>query len=142
MVVAEADPAPTPRVPTAIVVAGDEETRVLLRGLLRLHHVQVLGEAAGSTAGVGLLRTHHPNLLIADSSLAEGSCASLVAEARDAGPPIRVVVLTPDRRRGLPEMGAKRPDAILTRPFRIREFAEVIGTQAEGATTSSAATSA
>jgi DNA-binding NarL/FixJ family response regulator len=111
---------------TAVVVAGDEETRVLLRGLLRLHHVQVLGEAAGSTAGVGLLRTHHPTLLVADASLAEGSCASLVAGARETGPAIRVVVLTPDRRRGLPELGAARPDAVLTRPFRIHEFAEVI----------------
>ena len=139
---AEAD-GPTPRrASTAIVVAGDEETRVLLRGLLRLHHVQVLGEAAGSTAGVGLVRAHHPTLLIADASLAEGSCASLVAGAREPGPPIRVVVLTSDRRRGLPDMGAARPDAILIRPFRIHEFAEVIAAPADPAASGPASTPA
>ena len=44
-------------VPTlsAVVVAGDEETRVLLRGLLRLHHFRVDGEAEGATQAIELI---------------------------------------------------------------------------------------
>jgi DNA-binding NarL/FixJ family response regulator len=112
--------------PTAIVVAGDEETRLLLRGLLRLHHVQVVGEAEGSTQGMSLLKAHQPSLLIADASLAEGSFASLVAGAREPGHPIRVILVTSDRRRTWPGMGVEGPDVILTRPFHMQEFAEVL----------------
>ncbi|MCI4350869.1 MAG: hypothetical protein L3K15_05090 [Thermoplasmata archaeon] len=128
--------------PTAVVVAGDEETRLLLRGLLRLHHVQVLGEAAGSTHGVSLLKTHRPSLLIADASLAEGSIATLVAQAREASRPIRVILLTTDRRRPVPETGGARPDVVLTRPFHLREFADVLSTSLDALTTGAPPTSA
>jgi DNA-binding response OmpR family regulator len=127
---------------TAVVVAGDEETRVLLRGLLRLHHVQVVGEADGSTHGVSLLQTHRPSLLVADSTLAEGSFASLVAEAREPGRPIRIILLTSDRRKSLTAMGDARPDVILTRPFHLREFAEGLSLSEEPITNGAASTSA
>jgi len=109
------------------VAAGDEETRVLLRGLLRLHHFRVDGEAEGASQALSLLKTHRPELLLADVNLAEGSPASLVADARAVLPKLRVILVAPASRPP-PVMGVsgQGPDVVLLRPFRIRQFAEAI----------------
>lgn len=112
---------------TAIVVAGDEETRVLLRGLLRLHHFRVDGEAEGATQAIELVRLHRPSLLVVDASLAEGSSIPLVAHARGLSPGIRVILVAPaSRPPTLPTDPVQRPDVVLLRPFRIRQFAEAL----------------
>jgi len=112
---------------SAIVVAGDEETRVLLRGLLRLHHFRVDGEAEGATQAVELVRLHRPTLLVVDATLAEGSSTPLVAQARGFVPGIRVILVAPaSRPPALPNDPIQRPDALLLRPFRIRQFAEAL----------------
>jgi DNA-binding NarL/FixJ family response regulator len=112
---------------SAVVIAGDEETRVLLRGLLRLHHFRVDGEAEGATQGLELIREHSPSLVVADVNLAEGSSSSLVAEARRAAPALRIILVAPASRPpappASPELG---PDVVLLRPFRIRQFAEAL----------------
>jgi DNA-binding NtrC family response regulator len=113
--------------PSAIVVAGEEETRVLLRGLLRLHHFRVDGEAEGVTPAVELIRVHRPMLLVVDASLAEGSAHPLVGQARALVPGIRVILVAPaSRPPNPPSDPAQRPDAVLLRPFRIRQFAEAL----------------
>jgi len=114
--------------PSAIVVAGDEETRVLLRGLLRLHHYRVIGEAEGSTEGTELLRTHPPSVMVVDAALAEGSFPILIREARLLRPEMRVVLVTPTPVRpgdGTPR-GADGPDATVTRPFRMADFLQAL----------------
>jgi len=112
---------------TAIVVAGDEETRVLLRGLLRLHHFRVDGEAEGSTHALELIRVHHPSLLVIDANLAEGSSTPLVAQARQLVPGLRVILVAPaSRPPTLPADPSQRPDVVLLRPFRIRQFADAL----------------
>lgn len=111
---------------TAIVVAGDEETRVLLRGLLRLHRFQVLGEAEGARAGIHLVHAHRPRIVVADAVLTEGSFGELVAESRAAVPGIRVILVTPGSRTLPGTSGPTEPDVVLTRPFRIRQFAEAL----------------
>jgi DNA-binding NarL/FixJ family response regulator len=119
--------------PTAIVVAGDEETRVLLRGLLRLHHFRVEGEAEGATHALELIRDRHPSLMVADVNLAEGSPTSLVAEARALRPGLRVILVAPASRPPSPTPdAAHRPDVVLLRPFRIRQFAEALLPSAAG----------
>jgi DNA-binding NarL/FixJ family response regulator len=111
----------------AIVVAGDEETRVLLRGLLRLHHFRVDGEAEGATHALELLRDHRPQLLVADVNLAEGSPSSLIGDARTILPQLRVILVAPASRPPTPPPdGSQRPDVVLLRPFRIRQFAEAL----------------
>ena len=112
---------------SAIVVAGDEETRVLLRGLLRLHHFRVDGEAEGVTPAVELIGAHRPTLLVVDASLAEGSVGPLIGHARHLVPRLRVILVAPaSRPPSLPADTAQRPDALLLRPFRIRQFAEAL----------------
>jgi DNA-binding NtrC family response regulator len=112
---------------SAIVVAGDEETRVLLRGLLRLHHFRVDGEAEGATQAVELVRVHRPSLLVVDANLAEGSSGPLVGQARALVPGLRVILVAPaSRPPNLPPDPNQRPDAVLLRPFRIRQFAEAL----------------
>jgi DNA-binding response OmpR family regulator len=121
--------------PTSIVVAGDEETRVLLRGLLRLHHFRVDGEAEGATHAVELVRVHRPTLLVVDANLAEGSSESLVVQARAIVQGLRVILVAPaSRPPNLSEDPARRPDALLLRPFRIRQFAEALAPTGPGPT--------
>lgn len=112
---------------TAIVVAGDEETRVLLRGLLRLHHFRVDGEAEGGSQALELLRDHRPSLLVADVNLAEGNATSLVAAARALLPTLRVILVAPASRPPPTAADpAHGPDVVLLRPFRIRQFADAL----------------
>jgi DNA-binding NarL/FixJ family response regulator len=117
----EAGPLPT----SAVVVAGDEEIRVLIRGLLRLHHFRVLGEAEGEAQGLDLVRIHTPRLLVVDDHLSEGSIYSLFEGARRIVPTIRTVLVAAEP----PPPGAAEgePNATLRRPFRVREFAEAVG---------------
>ncbi len=120
MSVAEAPPTPT-----ALVVAGDEETRVLLRGLLRLHHFRVDGEAEGAVQALELLRNHRPTLLVVDINLAEGSANALLAQARSLVPSLRTILVAPASRPP-PANGNLGADVTLLRPFRIRQFAEAL----------------
>lgn len=117
---------------TAIVVAGDEETRVLLRGLLRLHHFRVDGEAEGSTEALELIRHHRPALLVVDVNLAEGSATSLLQQARSLVPTLRTILVAPSSR---PPPAGTGPsvDVVLLRPFRIRQFADALTPAASGA---------
>ncbi len=112
---------------SAVVVAGDEETRVLLRGLLRLHHFRVEGDADGATHGIDLIREHRPRLLLADVNLAEGTTGSLVSEGRRISPGLRVILVAPASRPPAPQNASDGgPDVVLLRPFRIRQFAEAL----------------
>lgn len=111
---------------SAVVVAGDEETRILFRGLLRLHRIRVDGEADGAERALRLVRDHRPQLLVADMNLAEGSTTTLLAAAREIHPEVRVVLVASASRPPPETMEGRPPDAVLLRPFRIREFAEAV----------------
>jgi DNA-binding NtrC family response regulator len=113
--------------PTAIVVAGDEEARVLLRGLLRLHQFRVDGEAVGSTQAIELIRVHRPSLLVVDAHLAEGSVNLLIGHARGLAPGLRVILIASVSHPPTPPSDPnQRPDAVLLRPFRMHQFVEVL----------------
>ena len=111
----------------AIVVAADEETRILLRGLLRMHRFRVDGEATGSTQAIELVRAHRPSLLVVDTHLAEGSANPLIEQARGMAPGLRVVLIAPaSQPPTLSSHPIQRPDVILLRSFRIHQFAEAL----------------
>jgi DNA-binding NtrC family response regulator len=112
---------------TAVVAAGDEETRVLLRGLLRLHHYRVIGEAEGLTRAMEFIQAHHPTVLVTDVNLAEGSSTRLIEESKRLVPDLRVILVTPAARPPPSSEGSIRPDVVLARPFKIRQFADALG---------------
>ena len=100
---------------------------MLLRGLLRLHHFRVDGEAEGATHALELLRDRRPGLMVADVNLAEGSFSALVANARSILPTLRVILVAPaSRPPPAPADPSHRPDVVLLRPFRIRQFADAL----------------
>ncbi|HEV8049029.1 MAG TPA: hypothetical protein VGP88_00375 [Thermoplasmata archaeon] len=111
---------------TALVVAGDEETRVLLRGLLRLHHYRVVGEAEGAHQAIGLLRQTMPGVVVSDVNLVDGTFADVLEAAHATTPPPRVILVVPSSRPHAAADAPMRPDAVLQRPFRIRQFAEAL----------------
>ena len=108
-----------------MVVAGDEETRVLLRGLLRLHRFRVVGEAEGTTATIERVREDPPDILVVDSQLAEGSVEDLLPEVRRRFPAVHVVLIVHGSPPSILE-GRAAPHVVLRRPFRIQEFADAL----------------
>lgn len=108
-----------------MVVAGEEETRVLLRGLLRLHHFRIVGEAEGTTAALERLAEVAPDTLVVDGHLAEGSVDQLILEVRARYPRVHVVLVVHDAT-PRPSEGPRGPAVVLRRPFRIQEFAHAI----------------
>jgi CheY-like chemotaxis protein len=112
--------------PAALVVAADEEMRILLRGLLQLHRVRVEAEAEGMTEALRLVREHRPNLVVADSHLTDGTAAELVRGARTVVPELRFILVAPASRPPPPFAKEAAPDALLLKPFRIQQFAEAI----------------
>jgi len=117
---------PAPNESTALVVAGDEETRVLLRGLLRLHHYRVVGEAEGAAQAVNLLRQTLPGVVVSDVNLVDGTFADLIEAAKTVAPVPRVILVVPNSRPHAAAEAPVRPDVVLLRPFRIRQFAEAL----------------
>ena len=122
---ASGEPSARGVLPSAVVVAGDEETRVLLRGLLKLHHFRVVGEASGASQGDELVRLHQPTVLVADATIIEGSLARLFPAARYSSPRTRIVLIQPNARPPPLEPTAI-PDATVVRPFRVRDFIEAL----------------
>jgi DNA-binding NarL/FixJ family response regulator len=119
--------AAAPPAPTAVVAAADEETRVLLRSLLRLHHVKVEGEAPAVAPALDLVRRVRPSVVVADADLGGDAWTDLLAGARAAAPSSRFVLVAPTERHLTPVPGTSQPDAWLVRPFQIRAFAEALG---------------
>ena len=112
--------------PAALVVAADEEMRILLRGLLQLHRVRVEAEAEGLTEALRLVRDHRPSLVVADTHLTDGTAADLVRGARGIVPQLRVILVAPASRPPPPMAKEATPDVLLLKPFRIQQFAEAI----------------
>jgi len=99
----------------------------LLRGLLRLHHFRVAGEAEGATQALELIREQRPTLLVVDVDIADGNAEVVIAQARALAPGLRVILVAPASQR--PELGTapnQRPDVLLIRPFLLRQFAEAV----------------
>jgi DNA-binding NarL/FixJ family response regulator len=117
---------PSPSEATALVVAGDEETRVLLRGLLRLHHYRVVGEAEGAHQAIDLLRQTSPGVVVSDVNLVDGTFTDVLDVAKSAVPPPRMILVVPSTRPHAASDSLTRPDAVLQRPFRIRQFADAL----------------
>ncbi len=111
---------------TAVLASNDEEMRLLLRGLLRVQRFRVVAESSGAGQAVELVRSQRPRVLLVDSRLSEGNVGDLVARARGAESSVRIVLVLPSHPRSAATREGKGADAILHRPFELREFFEAV----------------
>lgn len=110
------------------IVGGTEETRLLLRGLLRLYRHEVVGE--GPT--FGSLPAPRPgdapaSVAIVDLDLGDAETVAQITRAKRDHPGLRVLLLTPNRT-AIASARAEEAgiDALLRRPFAVHELMDAL----------------
>ena len=111
-----------------MIVGGSDETRMLLRGLLRLHRHRVLYEGSRADSLARLPEAAGGAVLVLDVNIAEEPWASAISQSLTARPDLRAVLLTPIRG-GRVEEDARRLGihTLLRRPFAVHELIEAVG---------------
>jgi DNA-binding NarL/FixJ family response regulator len=111
-----------------LVAGGSEETRLLLRGLLRLHHHRVIGDLASGSATLIIPADAKALVVVVDADLQDPEWERAIAEARRQHPDLKIVLLTATRST---EVLAKARNlgvsAIVRRPFAVRELIDAVG---------------
>ncbi len=124
------------RIP-AVLWGSNEDTRLLLRGLLRLHQCPNVYEVANLDDLEALPPLFAPTVLIVDAENPEGPWDRDLAAALAARPELRGLVVLPRDSAPL-ESRARAAGAaeVIRRPFAIQDFAQAVATTAAaGATT-------
>jgi len=128
-VAASSPPPPsTPSGAPAIVLGGSEDTRLLLRGLLRLHRHRVLLEAPIREGVARLPASSEPKILVLDAGTDKGEAwAEELSSLLKARPDLRALVILPSADPAV-ETRARQAGAraTLVRPFAIRDFIEAV----------------
>lgn len=112
----------------AILLGGSEDTRLLLRGLLRLHRHRVLLEAPTREGVDRLPPSAETKILILDAATEAGEGWSKdLSAVLHRRPDLRALVILPNSDPAL-ETEARQAGAlaILVRPFAIRDFIEAV----------------
>ena len=121
-------PSTAPPGAPAIVIGGSEDSRLLLRGLLRLHRHRVLLEAPTREGLERVPTSAETKILVLDTGTAKGEAWSdeLVAALRGRSD-LHALVILPAADAAL-ESRARQAGAktILVRPFAIRDFIEAV----------------
>jgi CheY-like chemotaxis protein len=113
--------------PTVAIVGGSREVRLLIKGLLRLHHHAVVAEGASFDVLNGLAADAFPEVIVVDFDPTEPSRIEAVRVARKAHPACRFVLLTPGSGPGAREAARSAgANAIVGRPFAVRELIEAV----------------
>ena len=110
------------------MLGGSEDTRLLLRGLLRLHRHRVLLETPTREAVDRLPPSAETKILVLDTGGEKGEAwATDLASLLRARSDLRALVILPSADPGL-ETRARQAGAraILVRPFAIRDFIEAV----------------
>jgi DNA-binding NarL/FixJ family response regulator len=130
-------PAPSMTPPNsvpAVLLGGSEDTRLLLRGLLRLHRHRVLLEAQAPEGIDRLPPSPETKILVLDAG-SDPNCtwAEGLASVLRVHPDLRALVILPSSDPAL-ETRARQAGAraTLVRPFAIRDFVEAVDTVASG----------
>jgi CheY-like chemotaxis protein len=109
------------------VVGGSREVRLLIKGLLRLHHHVVVAEGASFDVLDGLPADQQPTVVVVDFDLEEPGRIAAIKTARKARPKVRFVLLTPGGGTPMREAGrAVGADAVIGRPFAVRDLVEAV----------------
>jgi DNA-binding NarL/FixJ family response regulator len=115
-----------PALPAAILTA-DEDLRLLVRGVLTLHHHPILLEGSGPEFLRLLAGTDGPIALVFDVGDGGGTWANDLAALVAARPSLRAVVLLPPGRRDLIERAAASgARATIVRPVALRELVQAL----------------
>ncbi len=119
--------APAIRTAPAVLWGSNDDTRLLLRGLLRLYRFPVIYEARSLEDLEQLPTASEPRLLLRDLEAKGGDWSGELASALRLHTELRAVVILPP---GLPAAEAEAlragAKAVLPRPFAIREFLRVV----------------
>lgn len=110
------------------MLGGSEDTRLLLRGLLRLHRHRVLLETPTREAVDRLPLSAETKILVLDAGSEKGETwANDLASLLRARSDLRALVILPSSDPAL-ETRARQAGAraILVRPFAIRDFIEAV----------------
>ncbi|MCI4324933.1 MAG: response regulator [Thermoplasmata archaeon] len=110
------------------VIGGSREVRLLIKGLLRLHHHIVVAEGPNFDALDAVPMDGEPPVVVVDFDLEEPGRIDTVRAARKARPKSRFVLLTPGGG-GAPMREAARSvgaNAVIGRPFAVRELIEAV----------------
>lgn len=120
--------APPPFSSPAIVLGGSDDTRLLLRGLLRLHRHRVLLEAPTREGLAHVPVSPELKILVLDVGTDPGEgWSEALGEALRSRSDLRALVILPSADPAL-ETRARQAGAraTLVRPFAIRDFIEAV----------------
>ena len=110
-----------------IIVGGNDETSLLLRGLLRLHRQRVLGEGTTPSYLARLPDGQGPEVLLLDVDLEDSEWFGAVRSVIGAHPGMRTILLTPTRSGRVEELARQAGVAhLLRRPFAVHELIEAV----------------
>jgi CheY-like chemotaxis protein len=110
-----------------VIAGGTEETRILLRGLVRLHRHQVVAEGSGPEILGSLPTGAGSRVLLVDVDLDEAAWASRIADARRDHPDLRLILISRSRSPRLETRAKELGVAVLLHsPFAIHELVEAI----------------
>jgi CheY-like chemotaxis protein len=116
----------------AVLLVSDADTRLLLKGLLRLHRHPVTAEMSAIDELEALPPVPQPTILLVESDPAAGGWEAEVPLALRRHPLLRPVVIaserSPEIERRARAIGVR---AIIARPFSIRELTGAIDAAAE-----------
>jgi len=109
------------------IVGGSEETRLLLRGLVRLHHHRVVSEGAGPTSLREIPVEPSDLIVLVDADVESVEWSTALADSVRAHPARRAILIAPTRSPRV-EQRAKELGfaAVLRRPFAVHELVEVL----------------
>ena len=112
----------------AVLLGGNEDTRLLLRGLLRLHRHRVLLEAPGPEGIERLPPSPETKILVVDAgSEADPKWAEQLSGILRSRSDLRALVILPSPDVALESRArAAGARAVLVRPFAIHDFVEAV----------------
>ncbi|HYK93921.1 MAG TPA: hypothetical protein VEY07_07775 [Thermoplasmata archaeon] len=113
---------------SVVIVGGTEETRLLLRGLLRLYRHRVVGEGPTfRSLGTVSPPDPHPTVAVIDLDLEDPEAVQSIQRAKSESPGLRILLLSANRTAAIEtrarEVGV---DALIRRPFAVHELMESI----------------
>lgn len=110
-----------------VIVGGTEETRLLLRGLLRLYRHRVVADGPKFDALGRIPADAQPSVAVVDIDLDDAPRTSEMAHALRAHPSLKVLLLTSERGPRVEsrarELGVER---VVLRPFAVHDLMEAV----------------